>query len=349
MIDLAGRVHLDDFTAELELSAEPGEVVGLVGENGSGKTTLLRVLAGLTPLDEGRLVVDGVVLDDPTEGTFVDPDERPVGIVLQRPTLFPHLDLRDNVAFGPRRRGVGKDDARAAAATWLERLGVADVARSRPRQVSGGQAQRASIARALVRDPDILLLDEPLAALDQDGRTMVRRLLRTEERRPDRTTVLVSHDPVDALAFTDRLVVLEDGRVSQVGTPAELTRRPRSAFVAGLVGLNLLQGRASDTTIRLAGGAELVTATPAAGDVLVTVAPHAIALYRARPDGSPRNTWSASVDDLEAVGDRVRVALAGPVPLVAEITPAAVADLGLAPGDTVWATVKATELEVYEA
>jgi len=349
VIELAGRVTRGDFAAELDLSTEPGEVVGVVGENGAGKSTLLRVLAGLTPLDDGRLAVDGHVLDEPATGTFVDPDRRPVGIVLQRPTLFPHLDLRDNVAFGPRRRGAAREVARAEADRWLDRLELADLARARPRSVSGGQAQRAAIARTLACDPDVLLLDEPFAALDQDGRTLVRRLLRTEERRADRTTVLVSHDPVDALALTDRIVVLEDGRVTQVGTPAEITRRPRSAFVAGLVGLNLLRGRASGTTVALPDGAELITASPAEGDVLLTVAPRAVALYRAAPHGSPRNTWSAPVDDLEAVGDRVRVALGGPIPLVAEVTPAAVADLSLTPGDTVWLTLKATELEVYAA
>ena len=349
MIELAGSVSRGDFAAELELTTEPGEVVGVVGENGAGKSTLLRVLAGLTGLDEGRLAVDGQVLDEPATGTFVDPDRRPVGIVLQRPSLFPHLDLRDNVAFGPRRRGVARDVARADAERWLERLEVHEVARARPRAVSGGQAQRAAVARTLACDPDVLLLDEPLAALDQDGRALVRRLLRTDERRADRTTVLVSHDPVDALALTDRIVVLEDGRVTQVGTPAEITRRPRSTFVARLVGLNLLRGHASGTTVTVVEGAELITATPAHGDVLVTVAPHAVALYRSPPDGSPRNTWSAPVDDLEAVGDRVRVALAGPLPLVAEITPAAVAEMSLTPGDHVWVTLKATELEVYEA
>ena len=228
MIALAGRVARGGFTAELDLQVEPGEVVGVLGENGAGKSTLLRVLAGLTPLDEGTLRLGDRVVDDPSAGVFVSPDERPTGVVLQRPTLFPHLDLRDNAAFGLRRRGVAKDAARAAATAGLGKLGVQDQARARP----GGQAQRAAIARTLARDPDVLLLDEPLAALDQEGRAVVRRLLRTEEQRPNRATVLVSHDAVDALSLTDRLVVLEDGRVTQTGTPAEITRRPRSAFVA---------------------------------------------------------------------------------------------------------------------
>jgi molybdate transport system ATP-binding protein len=350
VIALDGRVTFGHFTAELALTVEPGEVIGVVGENGSGKSTLLRVLAGLTPLDEGRLTLDGVVADDPADDTFVDPDERPTGVVMQDPTLFPHLDLLDNVAFGPRRAGRPKAEARAVAQAWLDKLGVGAHARSRPRAVSGGQAQRAAIARTLAREPAVVLLDEPFAALDQDGRTLVRRLLRTEIRRDDRAVVLVSHDPVDALALTDRLVVLEDGRVTQTGSPAEITRRPRSAFVARLVGLNLLEGRADGTSVTLPnGGGELVTATSATGEVLVTIPPHAIALYRSRPDGSPRNTWSIPVEDLEAVGDRVRVALGGPIPLVAEVTPAAVADLALQPGDQVWATVKATEVDVYPA
>lgn len=349
MIDLSGRVTRGGFTAELDLQVEAGEVVGVLGENGAGKSTLLRALAGLSPLDEGRLRLGASVVDDPAADIFVPPDERPTGLVLQAPTLFPHLDLRDNVAFGLRRQGMATEAARAVALSWLDRLGVGGLARARPRSVSGGQAQRAAIARTLARDPDVLLLDEPLAALDQDGRTLVRRLLRTEERREGRATVLVSHDPVDALAFTDRLVVLEAGRVSQVGSPAEITRRPRSAFVARLVGLNLLEGRAAGTTVHVAGGGELVTATAASGAALVTIAPHSIALYRSRPDGSPRNTWLAPVEDLEALGDRVRVALGGPIPLVAEITPAAVADLALAAGQEAWATLKATDIDVYPA
>jgi molybdate transport system ATP-binding protein len=270
-------------------------------------------------------------------------------VVHQTPALFPHLDLRDNVAFGLRRDGLAKAPARTAATERLDQLGIAALARTRPRRVSGGQAQRAAIARTLAREPSVLLLDEPLAALDQDGRTLVRRLLRTDERRPDRAIVLVSHDPVDAFALADRLVVLEAGRITQVDTPAEITRRPRSAFVARLVGLNLVEGRSAGTTVTLADGPQLVTATSADGPVLVTIAPHAVALFRSRPDGSPRNTWEAAVEDLEAVGNRVRVALGGTVPLVAEVTPGAVADLGLTPGDPVWLTVKATEIDIYPA
>jgi len=349
VIALEGRVTRGAFTAELDLRVAAGEVVGVLGENGAGKTTLLRVLSGLTPLDEGALRIGDRVVDDPAAGVFVPPDERPTGVVLQRPTLFPHLDLRDNAAFGLRRRGMAKDAARAAATAWLEKLGVQDQARAHPRDVSGGQAQRAAIARTLARDPDVLLLDEPLAALDQDGRAVVRRLLRTEEQRADRATVLVSHDAVDALSLTDRLVVLEDGHVTQTGTPAEITRRPRSAFVARLVGLNLLEGAAAAGIVSLPNRAELVAASSLPGAVLVTIAPHSIALYRSRPDGSPRNTWAVPIEDLEAVGDRVRVALGGAIPLVAEVTPAAVADLALAPGQQVWATVKATDIDVYPA
>jgi molybdate transport system ATP-binding protein len=348
VIALDGRTRRGDFTVEVAVEVAPGEVLGVVGENGAGKTTLLRVLAGLTPLDQGRLALAGTTVDEPATDTLVDPDRRPVGVAFQDPTLFPHLDLRDNVAFGLRRRGVEKAEARRRAESWLARVGLQGHERERPRAVSGGQAQRAALARALATEPEVLLLDEPLASLDQEGRALVRRLLRRDEGRATRATVLVTHDAVDALALTDRLVVLEAGRMAQVGTPAEITRRPRSAFVARLVGLNLLEGTAAGTTAVVA-GVEVVTATPAEGAVFLAVAPSSVALYRSRPEGSPRNTWSVPVEDLEAVGDRVRVALGGPVPLVADVTPAAVADLGLAPGDTVWAVLKATEIEVYAA
>ncbi len=348
MIALDGHAHRGGFGFEASIEVAAGEVIGVVGENGAGKSTLLRVLAGLTPLDDGRLELAGTTVDEPATDTLVAPEQRPVGVAFQDPTLFPHLDLRDNVAFGLRRHGVDKAEARQRAEGWLDRVGLEGLHRDRPRAVSGGQAQRVALARALALDPDVLLLDEPLASLDQEGRAVVRRLLRRDEGRARRATVLVTHDAVDALALTDRVVVMEDGRVAQVGTPAEVTRRPRSAFVARLVGLNLLEGTATGTTVAV-GDAEVVTASPADGPVFLAVAPSAVALYRSRPDGSPRNTWPVPVEDLEAVGDRVRVALGGSIPLIADVTPSAVADLALTPGDLVWATLKATEIEVYGA
>lgn len=342
---LAGTTQRGGFRLEVDLEVGAGDVVGVVGENGAGKTTLLRLVAGLAGLDDGHLHVGRERVDVPAEGVWVPPERRRVGVAFQDPTLFPHLDVRDNVAFGLRRHGTDREAARRTADEWLERLGAAEVARSRPRDVSGGQAQRAALARALVLDPAVLLLDEPLAALDQAGRTLVRRLLRAERR----TTLLVTHDAVDALSLCDRLVVLDGGRVLQAGPPVEVTRRPRSAFVARLVGLNLLEGQAAGDTVTVTSGGRLVVADHQSGPVFVTVAPHALALYRDRPEGSPRNTWSAPVEDLEAVGDRVRVALGGPLPLVAEVTPAAVAELRLGPGAPVWASVKATEIDVYPA
>ena len=344
------RVRLGDLDLAAEIEVADGEVVALLGPNGAGKTTLLRAVAGLQPIDAGRIAVDGDVLDDPDAGTFVAANDRPVGVTFQDYLLFPRMTVVDNVAFGLRARGRSRAAARAQARAVLERVGMADLAGAKPRQLSGGQSQRVALARALAIEPRVLLLDEPLAALDARARVHVRAELRRHLRTFAGTRLLVTHDPVDALVLADRLVVLEGGRVTQQGTTAEVARRPRSEYVAELVGLNLLTGRAAgEHAVVLDGGAELVVADPPPGpEVAVAVRPQAIAIHRHRPEGSARNSWPARVVDLEAGHDRVRVQLDGPIPVVAEVTVAAVADLDLAPGAEVWASVKAVDLGVYE-
>ncbi|HWG98583.1 MAG TPA: ABC transporter ATP-binding protein [Pilimelia sp.] len=348
---LAARLRLDRgaFRLDAALEVGPGEVVALLGPNGAGKSTALRALAGLSPLDAGRIRLGAAVLDSPADGVFVPAHRRAVGVVFQDYLLFPHLSTLDNVAFGPRCRGAGRAAARATARSWLERVGVADLARRRPGQLSGGQAQRVALARALATRPELLLLDEPLAALDAQTRLEVRAELRRHLAGHPGATVLVTHDPLDAMVLADRIVVLEDGRVAQQGDPAEITRRPRTPYVARLVGLNLLSGVAAGHTVRLPDGLRLAVAEPVHGPALVAFAPAAVALFRARPDGSPRNLWAATVDGVEAYGDRVRVHLHGPVPATAEVTPAAAAELGLVDGAAVWAAVKATETHAYPA
>ena len=352
MLSAAVGVDVGDLHLHAELTVGDGEVVALLGPNGAGKTTTLRALAGLRPLDRGRVVLDGEVLDAPPDGPFVPPGRRPVGMVFQDHLLFPRLSALDNVAFGLRARGRSRAEARATARHWLERLGVAGVAGARPGTLSGGEAQRVALARALATDPRLLLLDEPLAALDAATRAQVRTELRRHLATFAGARLLVTHDPVDALVLADRLVIMENGGITQQGLPAEVTARPASRYVAELVGVNLLHGAAAgERTVRLDSGAELTVADPlppAGPDLAVAVRPRAVALHRHQPAGSPRNVWSATVADLEADRDRVRVRLGGPVPLTAEVTPAAVADLGLAPGTPVWASVKAVDLTVYE-
>jgi molybdate transport system ATP-binding protein len=340
-------VRLDGFELAATLSAERGGVVAVLGPNGAGKTTALRTLAGLLALDEGSIELDGEVLDDPRSSTFVRPERRKVGVVFQDYLLFPHLSALDNVAFGLRSQGAARHEASAAARTWLERMGVEDQAGSRPRRLSGGQAQRVALARALATDPNLLLLDEPLAALDAGTRTEVRRDLRHYLDEFGGATVLVTHDPVDALTLADAVVILEDGRVVQAGPLDEVTTRPRSSYVAQLIGTNLFRGNADGTSVGLDGGGEITIADQMQGAVFVVVPPNAISLYASRPDGSPRNQWPAVVAGLDLLGDRVRVRLNGAIPAVAEITPSAVADLGLRDGTEVWAVIKATEISTY--
>jgi molybdate transport system ATP-binding protein len=348
-------VRLDGFELDVVLEVADGEVVALLGPNGAGKSTVLRCLAGLRPLDTGRIeILDAhgatTVLDDPTLDIFVEPEHRAVGMVFQDYLLFPHLTALENIAFGLRARGMKRVEARRRAVEWLERVGLGAFADRRPSGLSGGQGQRVALARALATEPALLLLDEPLAALDVSTRAEVRRELRRQLSGFGGARVLVTHDPVDAYALADRVVVLDAGRVAQSGSLAEVTRHPRSRYIADLVGLNLLSGVLAGHELRLASGGVVVTAeAAAAGAAFAAIRPSAIALHRAAPEGSARNVWRGTVGDLDEQADRVRVQIVGELPLVAEITPSALHALSLRPGDSVWASVKATEVSVYPA
>jgi molybdate transport system ATP-binding protein len=339
-------VRRERFTLDVALTVEAGEVVALVGPNGAGKTTALRALAGLTGLDAGEVRLGGELLDGP--GRWVPPERRPVGVVFQDYLLFPHLTALENVAFGLRCGGASRRSSRTAAAALLDRVGVGHLAGVKPRRLSGGQAQRVALARALAVEPSLLLLDEPLAALDAQTRPAIRSELRRHLAEFTGCALLVSHDPLDAMVLADRLVVVEDGAVVQSGTPAEVARRPRTPYVARLVGLNLLRGVADGHDVRIGAGT-IVTADAASGEVFVAFRPAAVAVYRTRPDGSPRNVWPATVAGVEPYGDAYRVQVEGAIPVTADVSAAAVAELELADGHQVWVAVKAAEVEVYPA
>ena len=343
------RLGIGNFELDVDLKVEPGEVVAVLGPNGAGKTSILRGLAGLLPLDVGRVALDGVVLEEPAASVFVPSERRPIGMVFQDYLLFPHLTVVDNIAFGLRSRGTPRPAATATARQWLERVGLAAEAERKPGSLSGGQAQRVALARALATNPALLLLDEPMAALDASTRVELRRDLRRHLESFRGVRLLVTHDPVEAMAMADRLVILEHGRVLQSGTPAEVTQRPRSRYVADLVGVNLFRGRASNNVITIAGGGSLMATGATDGEVFAVVHPRTVALYRTRPDGTPRNVWEGRAVDLDFEGDRVRVRLEGTPAIVAEVTPAAVRELSLDRGDPVWVAVKATEINVYPA
>jgi molybdate transport system ATP-binding protein len=342
-------VERGGFSLDVALDVGVGETVAVLGPNGAGKTTLLSALAGLLALDTGSITLDGRVLDDPAAGVYVPPEQRSVGVMFQHGLLFPHLSALDNVAFGPRARGVRRADARRQAGAWLERVGLASEAGRRPAALSGGQAQRVALARALVTEPSLLLLDEPLSALDVAVRADVRRDLERHVASFPGVRVVVTHDPLEAAALADRLVVLEHGRVVQTGTAGELAARPRTSYVARLAGTNLFRGTARAHEIDIDGGGRLVSATAAAGPVLAVVHPRAVAVSISHPEGSPRNVWHGTVDSLDVLDDRCRVRVGGAVPIVAEVTAAAVSDLGLVGGRPVWVSVKATEVDVYPA
>lgn len=343
------RLARPGFNLDVALSAEAGQTIVLLGPNGSGKSTTLRCLAGLTVAQEQRVEIGGTIVADTAAGIDLPPEQRRVGFVFQDYLLFPHMSVLDNVAFGPRARGVARAEAADQAREWLARLDVAHLAERRPGDLSGGQAQRVALARALVTAPQLLLLDEPLAALDAATRAEVRSTLRQHLSEFAGVAVMVTHDPLDAMVLGDEVVVLEGGSVAQAGTPADIARRPATEYVAALMGVNLLRGVAERGEVQVAGGGVLrVADSTLTGPVIVAVRPEVVSVHLAEPKGSsPRNVWSATVTGLEVRGDLVRLSTAGPPSLQVTVTPAAVAELGLREGAQVWLSAKASELVAY--
>ncbi|MFC0600930.1 ABC transporter permease [Streptomyces palmae] len=327
----------------LTLDAEPGTTIAVVGPNGAGKTTLLRALLGLSDQAHARVRLGGL------DATDLPPHRRQVAWVPQDGALFPHLSALGNTAYGLRARGVPRAEARRRAQRWLDRLGVGHLAHRRPAQLSGGQAQRVALARALAVRPRLLLLDEPLAALDQTTRAQVRHTLRRHLNGFGGVCLIVTHDPVEAVSLADRILVLEDGRVLQDATPAEVGRHPRSPWVARMLGRNAWLGSTTANGLALApDGPHLVAAEPlpAGAPGLAIIPPEAVSLHRDRPAGGPGNTWPGTVREITALGSRLRVLVGFPgIPdLVAEVSPTTAAELGLAEGVRVWAGVKAGEV-----
>lgn len=345
-------VHRGDaFALDVSIEIEPGSTVALLGPNGSGKSTTIEALAGLLPVESGRIEVGGRVLDDPAAGVFVPPEDRRVGVVFQNYLLFEHLDVLDNVAFGPASAGSGKRRSRSIALEWLEALGLSELASRRPSSLSGGQAQRVALARSLASDPQLLLLDEPLAALDVSSRTTLRRFLVANLGDFDGPRLLITHDPADAFLLADRICVIESGRITQHGSPDDIRMRPATTYVAALAGVNLLRGRNTGGQLELADTVQTLQSsdTRTQGDVMITIAPNAIALHSEQPHGSPRNVWSTSIATIEPLGDITRVTLGDPLKLSVDITPAAASVMGLTVGSSVWASVKATEINLNPA
>jgi molybdate transport system ATP-binding protein len=357
--DLRVRARLAHRGAAFDVTLGDGEVLAVLGPNGAGKSTLLGVIAGLLRPDEGTVTLGERTLTDTAAGVLVPPHDRGVALLSQQPLLFPHMTAAANVAFAPRSRGVSRAAAASIAAHWLGEVDAADLAGRRPAQLSGGQAQRIAIARALAAEPRLLLLDEPMAALDVAVAPALRRLLRRILREQGRTAVVVTHDLLDALALADRVAVVESGRIVESGTVRDVLATPRSAFAARIAGVNLLTGtQVGADTIETPWG-DIVSGVSGAGDAgsgpqaVALFRPAAVAVHIEPPHGSPRNCFAVTIDELEMHGGAIRVRAEenpdGSTGLAADVTPASVAELDLTPGKRVFFVVKAQEVSLHPA
>lgn len=326
----------EQFTLELALHVAAGTTVALLGPNGAGKSTVVSALAGLLSLDEGRIILGDRVLDDAPAGVFVPPEDRGVGVVFQDYLLFPHMTVVENVAFGLR-------DETAAMAV-LDEFGLRELASRNPRDLSGGQAQMVALARALATNPEVLLLDEPMAALDASSRPTVRRRLGDHLARFTGPRLLITHDPTEAYLLADRILVLEAGRLTQEGSADDIRLKPKTKYVADLAGSNLIAGEAIAGEVEVGNHVLQIADSGITGSVLATIHPNAIQLHRNRPEGSARNVWKTDVIRVEDFGDWVRIQTGEPLPLAVDLTRGAVEELGVSPGQSFWVSIKATEI-----
>jgi len=354
------RVHaarrLGAFTLDVAFDVPTGSTLALVGESGSGKTSILRMLAGLLTPDHGRVELDDSVYFDRAGVVDVPAWRRSVGYVAQDYALFPHLTVARNVGFGLRAAGVPADAASRRVADALARFDVADLADRRPGALSGGQQQRVALARALVLEPRLLLLDEPLSALDPQTRREVRGELKRLLTGLPCVTLYVTHSPAEAIVFGDRLAVVAAGGIAQCDTAEALLRQPRTSYVAEFMGVNLLRGeirrREPGELVRVAaGGGELFIPDPGGdGELFLVVDPREIVLSRSPLHGSAQNQLVGAIEEIvpePPAGERLRVSLATHPPIVAEVTRAAAAAMNLAPGVIVYAAFKASGVRTY--
>lgn len=345
----------------VDFEAMEGETIALLGPNGSGKSTVVACLAGLLDPEEGWISLDHQLLADARSGRSIPPEERPIGVVFQGALLFPHLSAIENAAFPLRARGIDKTAARERAHVLLDRLGFPAAREdARPKDLSGGEAQRVALARALIHEPRLLLMDEPTSSLDVRTRAEIRPLIRSILDGFAGVRVLVTHDPVEAMTLADRIVVLEDGQMTQRGTPDELRRAPRTPFVADLVGVNLFAGRlepldedaGGGTVVTTDGTGRLVVPWPAdlprepVEGVLAVLRPADVVLHVSEPEGSARNVLHGSIAEISVEGERARVRLISSPPIVAEVTRGSVQRLDLHEGGTAWASFKAVEVSL---
>lgn len=344
-VDLLLR-RSDTFRLALDLTIGPGRTVALLGPNGSGKSTAVAAIAGLLPIDTGEIALNDTVLDNPDRRLFVPAEQRRIGVVFQDYLLFPHLTVLENVSFGLRSRRIGRDEALTRSREWLALLGLSELETRTPRDLSGGQAQRVALARALVTEPDLLLLDEPLAALDVTTRAELRHTLDQHLAAFPGPKMLITHDPTEAFLLADEIHIIEHGEITQSGSADEIRLRPRTRYAADLAGSNLVAGIASGGIVTAGDHVLHIVDDAIRGPVLVTVHPTAITVHSHAPEGSQRNSWATTVESVEQLGSRVRLRTGAPLPLTVEITEGSRADLSLEPGSRVWIAFKATEVGV---
>lgn len=334
------------FALDLKLDIEAGETVALLGPNGAGKSTAVSAISGLLAVDSGRIELASTLLDSPEDGIFVPAEERSIGVVFQDYLLFPHLTVLENVSFGLRSRGLPTAECTKRSRSFLQKLGIHELEHRKPGDLSGGQSQRVALARALVTEPRVLLLDEPLAALDVTTRSELRHTLDDHLEAFVGPKLLITHEPTEAFLLADRIHVLEEGTVTQSGTADDIRLHPRTPYAADLAGHNLVIGVARDGVVTTGERDLQIADYSIEGAVVATIHPTAISLHPSRPEGSQRNSWATTVDRIEQLGSRVRLRTGSPLPLTVEVTDSARSELALEPGSRVWVAFKATEVGV---
>lgn len=354
MSELACRLRapLAHFALDVELNVPPGITV-LLGPNGAGKSSLLRLLAGLHRPAAGRISLGERTLYDSEKNIDLPPELRHIGMLFQQLALFPHLDVSANIGFGLKLRGVRRSERQQRVARLLERLGIVHLAARGIARLSGGEQQKVALARTLATDPQLLLLDEPTAALDPAARGEIRHWLRSVLTELQIPSLLVTHDVEEVAYFRKMVAVMEQGRIVQHGSFHQLLRAPASEFIARFVGVNYIPGAVDEVEgkriFRSKGGLSFLAPFEqvAPGPACLTVYPWDIALYRQLPEGSPRNHLYGEVMDVVLLGDRVRMTLAREDKLVAELSSRGYEALGEPqPGELLWAVFKAREARI---